>query len=35
MKKFWKTLSKILRSIIAVPLGIILAIMLTPVYLIM
>ena len=34
MKKFWNVLSKILRTTVAVPLGIILAVMLTPIYLV-
>ena len=35
MKRFWETLSKILRTVIAIPLGIIASVLLTPVYLIM
>ena len=35
MKNFWNILSKILRTIVAIPLGSILAIILTPIYLIM
>ena len=34
MKKFWETLSKILRTVIAIPLGIIASVLLTPAYLV-